>query len=35
VRFGVGVARRAWSESQHILNTLPLEKLLAVLDRKG
>jgi DNA polymerase (family 10) len=35
VRFGVGVARRAWCEPQHILNTLPLEELLAVLDRKG
>jgi DNA polymerase (family 10) len=34
VRFGVGVARRAWCEPQHILNTLPLEELLAVLDRK-
>jgi DNA polymerase (family 10) len=35
MRFGVGVARRAWCEPQHILNTLPLTKLLAVLDRKG
>jgi DNA polymerase (family 10) len=35
VRFGVGVARRAWCEPRHILNTLPLEELLAVLDRKG
>ncbi|HXZ30458.1 MAG TPA: PHP domain-containing protein, partial [Dehalococcoidia bacterium] len=35
VRFGIGVARRAWCEPQHILNTLPLEKLLAVLNRKG
>jgi DNA polymerase (family 10) len=34
VRFGVGVARRAWCEPQHILNTLPLEELLAVLNRK-
>jgi DNA polymerase (family 10) len=34
VRFGVGVARRAWCEPQHILNTLPPEELLAVLDRK-
>ena len=33
MRFGVGVARRAWSEPQHILNTLPLEELLKVLDR--
>ena len=34
MRFGIGVARRAWSEPQHILNTLPLEELLAVLNRK-
>jgi len=34
MRFGVGVARRAWCEPQHILNTLPLAKLLAVLNRK-
>ncbi len=34
IRFGVGVARRAWCEPQHVLNTLPLEKLLAILDRK-
>ncbi|MEE8636741.1 MAG: DNA polymerase/3'-5' exonuclease PolX [Dehalococcoidia bacterium] len=33
MRFGVGVARRAWSEPQHILNTLPLAELLAVLNR--
>lgn len=34
MRFGVGVARRAWCEPQHILNTLSLEKLLTVLNRK-
>jgi DNA polymerase (family 10) len=34
MRFGIGVARRAWCEPQHIVNTLPLEELLAVLDRK-
>jgi DNA polymerase (family 10) len=33
MRFGIGVARRAWCEPQHILNTLPLTELLAVLDR--
>ena len=33
MRFGVGVARRAWCEPQHILNTLPLAELLAVLNR--
>jgi DNA polymerase (family 10) len=32
MRFGVGVARRAWCEPQHILNTLPLTELLAVLN---
>jgi DNA polymerase (family 10) len=31
MRFGVGVARRAWCEPRHILNTLPLKKLLAIL----
>jgi len=31
MRFGVSVARRAWCEPQHILNTLPLEELLAFL----
>lgn len=33
MRFGVGVARRAWCEPHHILNTLPLAELLAVLNR--
>ena len=28
-RFGIGVARRAWCEPRHILNTRPLEKFLA------
>jgi DNA polymerase (family 10) len=35
VRFGVGVARRAWCEPQHIQNTLPLAELLAVLNRSS
>jgi len=35
MRFGVGVARRAWCEPQHILNTLPLKKLLASLNVGG
>jgi DNA polymerase (family 10) len=35
MRFGIGVARRAWCEPQHILNTLPLAKLLAVLNRNA
>ncbi len=33
MRFGVSVARRAWCEPQHILNTLPLEELLAALKK--
>ncbi len=28
-RFGVAIARRAWCESRHILNTLPLAQFLA------
>ena len=28
-RFGVGLARRAWCEPQHILNTRPLDQFLA------
>jgi DNA polymerase (family 10) len=34
MRFGVGVARRAWCEPRHILNTLPLEEVLAILNKK-
>jgi len=33
MKFGVGVARRAWCEARHIVNTLSLEELLAVLRR--
>jgi len=33
MRFGIGVARRAWCEPQHILNTLPLTELLSFLSR--
>jgi DNA polymerase (family X) len=33
MRFGVGVARRAWCQRQHILNTLPLPELLVALNR--
>jgi len=35
MQFGVGVARRAWCEPQQILNTLPLEDLLAFLNITG
>ena len=33
MKFGVGVARRAWCEPKHILNTLSLKELLVFLDR--
>jgi DNA polymerase (family 10) len=33
MRFGIGIARRAWCEPQHILNTLPLAEVLAFLNR--
>ncbi len=33
MRFGVGVARRAWCEPQHVLNTLSWEELLVFLGR--
>ena len=29
MRYGVAVARRAWLEKKHVLNTLPVEKLLS------
>jgi DNA polymerase (family 10) len=32
MHFGIGMARRAWCEPQHILNTLPLADLLASLN---
>ena len=35
MRFGVGMARQAWCEPQHILNTLPLKKLLKSLNVGG
>jgi DNA polymerase (family 10) len=35
MRFGVGVARRAWCQPHHILNTLPLAELLGVLNRNA
>jgi len=34
MRFGVGVARRAWCEPQHILNTLSLEQVLGFLSKR-
>lgn len=33
MRFGVGVARRAWCQAENIVNTLPLEELSALLNR--
>jgi DNA polymerase (family 10) len=35
MRFGIGLARRAWCEPQHILNTLPLDELLRFLNTKS
>jgi len=32
MRFGIGMARRAWCEPQHILNTLPLADVLTALN---
>ncbi len=32
MRFGIGVARRAWCEPQHILNTVPLAELFTFLN---
>lgn len=32
MRFGIGMARRAWCQPQHILNTLPLADLLTALN---
>jgi DNA polymerase (family 10) len=29
MRFGIGIARRGWCEPKHILNCLPIEKVLA------
>ncbi|MBE0430766.1 MAG: DNA polymerase/3'-5' exonuclease PolX [Dehalococcoidia bacterium] len=33
MRFGVGLARRAWCQPRHILNTLPLSELLVLVNR--
>ena len=33
MRFGVGVARRGWCQPEHILNTLPVEEVLALFRR--
>jgi len=34
MRYGVAVARRAWCEAKDVLNTRPLDEVLAVLHRK-
>ena len=34
MRYGVQMARRGWLEKQDVLNTLPLEQLLAALRRR-
>ena len=33
MRFGIGTARRGWCEAGHILNTLPVEEMLASLKK--
>jgi len=35
IRFGLGIARRGWCEAQHILNTLPVEAVLASLKHRS
>lgn len=35
MRFGIGVARRAWCEPAHILNTRPLAEFMALLPRRA
>ena len=34
MRFGVGTARRGWLEPRHVLNTRPLDEVLAFVSRK-
>ena len=34
IKFGVGVARRAWLQPQQIINTWPVEKILELKERK-
>jgi DNA polymerase (family 10) len=33
LRYGVGVARRAWLTKEDVLNTLPVERLLRALGK--
>lgn len=35
MRLGVSVARRAWCERHHIVNTLPLKELLDIISRRA
>ena len=35
IRFGVAVARRGWCQAEHVLNTRPIEEVLAFLKRGG
>jgi DNA polymerase (family X) len=35
IEYGVGVAQRAWVAPERVLNTLPLDKLLARRKRRG
>jgi DNA polymerase (family 10) len=34
LRLGAGIARKGWLEKKDVINTLPLEKLRAELQRK-
>ena len=34
MKLGVGTARRGWVEAKHVINTFPLEKLLAFFKEK-
>ena len=34
MRYGIATARRAWLTKDDVLNTLPLSKLLAEIERK-
>ncbi|MBM2832346.1 MAG: polymerase, partial [Dehalococcoidia bacterium] len=35
MRFGIGVAKRAWCEPAHILNTRPLSEFMSLLPQRG
>jgi histidinol phosphatase-like PHP family hydrolase len=36
MEYGIGTARRAWVEPEHVINTRPLDEMLALLkDGRG